>query len=127
VNGDLHAISEGRITRTGAPAIVREPDDDEWGKPPTEAAILARAISFPLEGYMAEKFIVVWTIDGETMSMPHSTQDEALQQAETLLREHGCNLEITLHLDRISPPLSIWFNKKRMQQWCLDGFPIVQI
>jgi hypothetical protein len=31
---------------------------------------------------MAEKFIVVWTIDGETMSMPHSTQDEALQQAE---------------------------------------------
>ena len=60
---------------------------------------------------MAEKFIVVWTIDGETMSMPHSTQDEALQQAETLLREHGCNLEITLHLDRISPPLSIWFNK----------------
>ena len=32
---------------------------------------------------MAEKFIVVWTIDGETMSMPHSTQDEALQQAET--------------------------------------------
>jgi len=76
---------------------------------------------------VAEKFIVVWTIDGETMSMPHSTQDEALQQAETLLREHGCNLEITLHLDRISPPLSIWFNKKRMQQWCLDGFPIVQI
>ena len=46
---------------------------------------------------MAEKFIVVWTIDGETMSMPHSTQDEALQQAETLLREHGCNLE---HVDR---------------------------
>ena len=31
---------------------------------------------------MAEKFIVVWTIDGETMSMPHSTQDEALQQAK---------------------------------------------
>ena len=60
---------------------------------------------------MAEKFIVVWTIGGETMSMPHSTQDEALQQAETLLREHGCNLEITLHLDRISPPLSIWSNK----------------
>jgi hypothetical protein len=76
---------------------------------------------------MTEKFIVVWTIDGETMSMPHSTQDEALQQAETLLREHGCHLEITLHLDRISPPPSIWFNKKRMQQWCLDGFPIVQI
>ena len=76
---------------------------------------------------MAEKFIVVWTIDGENMSMPHSTQDEASQQAETVLREHGCNLEITLHLDRISPPLSIWFNKKRMHQWCLDGFPIVQI
>ena len=56
---------------------------------------------------MAEKFIVVWTIDGETMSMPHSTQDEALQQAETLLREHGCHLEITLHLERISPPPSI--------------------
>ena len=48
-------------------------------------------------------FILVWTIDGETMSMSHSTQDEALRQAEKLLREHGCDLEIALHLDRISP------------------------
>jgi hypothetical protein len=70
---------------------------------------------------MAEKFIVVWT------SMPHSTQDEALQQAEKLLREHGCNLEIALHLDRISPRPYVWFNKKRMQQWCLDVFPAVRI
>jgi hypothetical protein len=81
----------------------------------------------PLESNMAEKFIVVWTIAGETMSMPHSTQDEALQQAEKLMREHGCDLEIALHLDRISPPSSIWFNKKRLQQWCLDGFPTVRI
>jgi hypothetical protein len=53
---------------------------------------------------MAEKFILVWIINGETISMSHSTQDEALRQAEKLLREHGCDLEITLHLDRISPP-----------------------
>jgi len=46
------------------------------GGPQTEAAIV--------EGNMAEKFIVVWTIDGETMNVPHSTQDGALQQAETL-------------------------------------------
>jgi hypothetical protein len=73
---------------------------------------------------MDEKFIIVWTIDGESMSIPHSTQDEALHQAEKLLREHGCDLEITLHLDDdISPPPSIWFNKKRMRQWCLAGFP----
>jgi hypothetical protein len=76
---------------------------------------------------MAEKFIVVWTIDGETMSKPHTTQEGALQQAEKLLRAHGCDLEIALHLDRISPRPSIWFNKKRMQQWCLGGFPAVQI
>jgi hypothetical protein len=38
------------------------------------------------------------------------------------MREHGCDLEIALHLDRISPPPSIWFNKKRLQQWCLDRF-----
>jgi len=75
-----------------------------------------------------KKFIVVWTIDGETMSIPHSTQDQALHQAETLLREHGCDLEITLHLDDdVSPPPSIWFNKKRMRQWCLAGFPAVRI
>jgi hypothetical protein len=53
---------------------------------------------------MAEKFIMVWTIDDETMSMPHSTQDGALQRAEKLLHEHGCDLEIALHLDRISSP-----------------------
>ena len=69
---------------------------------------------------MDEKFIVVWTIDGETTSIPHSTQDEALQQAEKLLSEHGCDLEITLYLDdEISPPPSIWFNKKRMRQCVL--------
>ena len=77
---------------------------------------------------MDEKFIIVWTIDGETMSIPHPTQDQALHLAETLLREHGCDLEITLHLDdEISPPPSIWFNKKRMRQWCLAGFPAVRI
>ena len=76
---------------------------------------------------MAEKFIMVWTIDDETMSMPHSTQDGALQRAEKLLREHGCDLEIALHLNKVSPPPSIWFNKKRMRNWCLAGFPAVQI
>ena len=39
---------------------------------------------------MDEKFIIEWTIDGETTSIPHSTQDAALHQAEKLLREHGC-------------------------------------
>jgi hypothetical protein len=87
-------------------------------RPPTEAAN---------GDNMAERFIVVWTIDDETMSVPHSTQDEALQQAEKLLREHGCDLEIALHLDLISPPSSTWFNKKRMRDWCLAGFPAVQI
>jgi hypothetical protein len=75
---------------------------------------------------MAETFIVVWTIDGETMSMPHSTQNGALRQAEKLLREHGCDLEIAIHLEKISPP-PIWFNKKRMRHWCLAGFPVVRI
>jgi hypothetical protein len=61
-------------------------------------------------------------------SIPHSTQDEALHQAEKLLRKYGCGLEITLHLDdEISAPPAIWFNKKRMQQWCLAGFPAVRI
>jgi hypothetical protein len=76
---------------------------------------------------MVEKFIVVWTIDGETTSVTHSTQDRALQQAEELLRKHGCDLEIALHLDRISPPPSTWFNKRRMRDWCRAGFPTVQI
>ena len=77
---------------------------------------------------MDEKFIIVWTIDGETTNILHSTQDAALHQAEKLLRKHGCDLEITLHLDdeRSSPP-AIWFNRKRMRQWCLAGFPAVRI
>jgi hypothetical protein len=73
---------------------------------------------------MDEKFIVVWTIDGETTRMPHSTQDAALHQAEKLFREQGCDLEITLHLD---DEISIWFNNKRMRQGCLAGFPAVRI
>jgi hypothetical protein len=38
---------------------------------------------------MEEKFIIVWMVDGETMNLPHSTQAEALHQAEKLLHEHG--------------------------------------
>jgi hypothetical protein len=66
---------------------------------------------------MAEKFIVVWTIDGETMSMPHSTQDEALQQAETLLREHGCNLEITL------VPTQNSDSRRKPRDFCVAAIP----
>jgi hypothetical protein len=76
---------------------------------------------------MAKQFIVVWVVDGESMSTPHSTQNGALRQAEELLRARGCDLEIALHLDGISPPTSIWFNKTRMRDWCLAGFPAVQI
>jgi hypothetical protein len=78
-------------------------------------------------GHMAEQFIVVWTIDGKSVSESHSTQDEALQQAKELLRQNGCDLEIALHLNRISPPPFIWFNKRRMRGWCLAGFPAVRI
>jgi len=66
-------------------------------------------------------------IGTQTTRIPHSTQDAALHQAEKLLREHGCDLDITLHLDEISEPPSIWFNKNRMQRWCLAGFPAVRI
>lgn len=76
---------------------------------------------------MAEKFILVWTIEGATVSKHHSTQAEALQQAETLLREHGCDLEIAMHLDRISLPSSGWFTRRRMRDWCRAGFPMVRI
>ena len=49
-------------------------------------------------------------------------------QPKSLLRKHGCDLEITLNLlDETSPPPSNWFNKKRMRRWCLAGFPAVQI
>jgi hypothetical protein len=73
---------------------------------------------------MAEQFTIVWTIGGETMSALHSTQNGALKQAKDLLCEHGCDLEISLHL---SPPLSVWFTRKRMRDWCLAGFPTVRI
>jgi hypothetical protein len=73
---------------------------------------------------MAEQFIVVWTIRGETSRVPYSTQSAALQQAKELLSEHGCDLEISLHL---CPPPSVWFTKKRMRDWCLAGFPAVRI
>jgi hypothetical protein len=75
----------------------------------------------------AEQFIVVWTIAGETMSAPHSTQDAALRHAKELLRANGCDLEIALHLNQISPPPFIWFNRRRMRNWCIAGFPAVRI
>jgi hypothetical protein len=78
-------------------------------------------------GRPAERFIVVWTIEGNTVSMAHSTQNAALQQAQELLRANGCDLEIALHLNQISPPPHIWFNRRRMRAWCLAGFPAVRI
>jgi hypothetical protein len=76
---------------------------------------------------VAEQFIVVWTIAGETVSAPHSTQDAALQHAKELLRANGCGLDIALHLNQISPPPFIWFNRRRMRNWCIAGFPAVRI
>ena len=38
---------------------------------------------------MEEKFIIVWMVDGETMNLPHSTQAEALHQAEKLCTSMG--------------------------------------
>jgi len=79
------------------------------------------------EGRPAERFIVVWTIADKTVSMAHSSQLAALDQAKELLRENGCGLEIALHLNQISPPPFIWFNRSRMRAWCLAGFPAVRI
>ena len=76
------------------------------------------------EGHMSEQFIVVWRIGRETSSLPYPTQNAALQRAEELLREHGCDLEIALHLSSLP---GTWFNKKRMRDWCLAGFPTVRI
>jgi hypothetical protein len=76
---------------------------------------------------MEEKFIIVCTVDGDTTRVAHSSQKEALHQAEKLLREHGCDLEITLHMDDMSSSPCIWFNRKRMRQWCAAGFPTVRI
>ena len=75
---------------------------------------------------MADTFILGWVIDGKTETVPYATQNEALQRAEALLREHGSDLEIALHLNQIGPP-SILFNKRRMQGWCRAGFPAVRI
>jgi hypothetical protein len=77
-----------------------------------------------LEPETKEQFVVVWTISGETMRAPHSTQEAALRQAKELLCKYGCDLEISLHL---SPPPLIWFTKKRMRDWCLAGFPAVRV
>jgi len=76
---------------------------------------------------VAEQFIIVWTVDGETANVRHSSQDAALQHAKELLRSNGCDLDIALHLNQISPPPFIWFNRRRMRNWCLAGFPAVRI
>ena len=51
-----------------------------------------------IEDGLIEKFIVVWTIDGETTSAPYPSQDGALERARELLSKYGCDLDITLHL-----------------------------
>jgi hypothetical protein len=47
---------------------------------------------------MAEKFIVIWTIDGETMSVPHSTQDGALQHPA--LELHSSSISVRIEMQR---------------------------
>jgi hypothetical protein len=79
-----------------------------------------------VKAIMAERFILVWSSGGETIEMPCSTQNQALQRAEALMREHGCDLEIALHLNQTETPSAL-FNKRRMRDWCLAGFPTVVI
>ena len=51
---------------------------------------------------------ISWADANAVAPLLHSTKNAALQWAKELLCEHGCDLEISLHL---SPPLSIWFTK----------------
>jgi hypothetical protein len=91
----------------------------------TLPTIMMRAIIEAAYGaYMAEKFRLVWALNGENTAVEYSTQNEALQRSEVLLRGHGCDLEIALYL--VEPP-SVLFNKRRMRGWCLSGFPTVII
>ena len=53
-----------------------------------------------------ENFVIVWTIDGETMSIPHPTQDQALTITRKTLdsRARTCAEMFTPRVE--GPPLS---------------------
>jgi|SRR5215472_11323945 len=72
---------------------------------------------------MSDRFILKWVVGDDRLSMPYSTQHDALQKASELFHEHGPDLEIELHLTRLSPPPSILFNTQWMRDWNRRGRP----
>jgi hypothetical protein len=71
------------LPRAGAPSIdlARPSRVTAWrenAQMDAEGSVRrGRCLRRPSEDKM-ENFIIVWTIDGETMSIPHPTQDQAL-------------------------------------------------
>ena len=100
--GSSHGVAQERLTSVCA------------------AATLAR------ESEMSDRFILKWVVKDDPLSKPYSTQHDALQKARELFDEHGPDLEIELHLNRLSPPPSILFNTQWMRNWNRRGRPSVQ-
>jgi hypothetical protein len=74
---------------------------------------------------MSDRFILKWVAGGDQISMPYSTQYDALQKASELFDEYGPGLEIELHLNRLSLPPSILFNTQWMRDWYHRAWSLV--
>jgi len=75
---------------------------------------------------MLDRFILKWVVGGDPLSIPYSTQHDAFQKAGEPFDEHGPDLEIELHSNRLSPSPSILFNTQWMRNWNRRGRPPVQ-
>ena len=75
---------------------------------------------------MSERYILKWVIESETFAAPYITQREAFLKAGELFDEHGPDLEIELHLNRLSPPPTVLFNARWMRDWNKGGRRPVQ-
>jgi hypothetical protein len=73
---------------------------------------------------MADRFLVVWFNNSNSIVTHHSTSAEAFKRAKELFQEYGPNIGIEIHLNEVG---SILFDKQSMHKWCLSGYPPIQV
>jgi hypothetical protein len=70
-----------------------------------------------------ETFIVVWTENGVQLSKPFASQNDALSWTKELFEKHGCDFDVQIHLNRISPPPSILVQLDHFAEMVPGRFP----
>lgn len=79
-----------------------------------------------IDGIPAGCYVVQWIVEGKPVPVVYQKHYLATERAGKLFDEYGPDLEIEIHLNRVSPPSSLLYSGARLRKWNKEGRPRIQ-